>query len=492
MNFEELAISDAMKARMREIGFEWMTPIQAATIPPILDGRDVIGQAKTGSGKTAAFGIPMLEKIEVKQEGNPKLQALILCPTRELSVQVARELRRLGTKKIGLRVVELVGGVPGGPQARQLENGVQVAVGTPGRVLDHLERGRLDCSSLKMFVLDEADRMLEMGFQEEMDGILGRLPSVRQTLLFSATFPRGIMAMSARYQTDALQIVPSQLSAQLSAQLSRNEASADSSALQSASHSLIRQEFRVVVHLENKPDALLNLLWETDPESAIVFCNFKTVSFELVRELKSLGISADCLNGDLEQRERDLVMARFRNKSLRILVATDVAARGIDVAGLDLVVNYELPQKPENYVHRIGRTGRAGKTGLAVSLIMEREKNRAPALVAQAGGAVSANGEELFSEARIGAPEGKPRPALQAAMETLILLEGRKNKMRPGDILGALTGEAGGLSGEQVGKIEIHDFHAFVAIDKKVVARALERLQNGRIKGRRVRVERPR
>ncbi len=488
MKFESLAISELMKARMREIGFESMTPIQAATIPPILEGRDVIGQARTGSGKTAAFGIPMLEKIEIRQEGNPKLQALILCPTRELSTQVARELRRLGTKKIGLRVVELVGGVPGGPQARQLEKGVQVAVGTPGRVLDHLERGRLDVSGLKMLVLDEADRMLEMGFQDEMDGILGRLPSTRQTLLFSATFPRGIVEMSARYQTDAIQIMP----AQMSAPSSKHEASADPSALQSAPHSLIRQEFRVVGHLENKPDALLNLLWETDPESAIVFCNFKAVSFELTRELKSLGISADCLNGDLEQRERDLVMARFRNKSLRILVATDVAARGIDVAGLDLVVNYELPQKPENYVHRIGRTGRAGKTGLAVSLITEREKNRAPALVAQAGGAVSANGEELFSEARIGAPEGKPRPALQAAMETLILLEGRKNKMRPGDILGALTGEAGGLSGEQVGKIEVHDFHAFVAIEKKVVARALERLQSGRIKGRRVRVERPR
>jgi ATP-independent RNA helicase DbpA len=488
VKFESLAISELMKARMREIGFESMTPIQAATIPPILEGRDVIGQARTGSGKTAAFGIPMLEKIEIRQEGNPKLQALILCPTRELSTQVARELRRLGTKKIGLRVVELVGGVPGGPQARQLEKGVQVAVGTPGRVLDHLERGRLDVSGLKMLVLDEADRMLEMGFQDEMDGILGRLPSTRQTLLFSATFPRGIVEMSARYQTDAIQIMP----AQMSAPSSKHEASADPSALQSAPHSLIRQEFRVVGHLENKPDALLNLLWETDPESAIVFCNFKAVSFELTRELKSLGISADCLNGDLEQRERDLVMARFRNKSLRILVATDVAARGIDVAGLDLVVNYELPQKPENYVHRIGRTGRAGKTGLAVSLITEREKNRAPALVAQAGGAVSANGEELFSEARIGAPEGKPRPALQAAMETLILLEGRKNKMRPGDILGALTGEAGGLSGEQVGKIEVHDFHAFVAIEKKVVARALERLQSGRIKGRRVRVERPR
>ena len=492
MRFESLAISESMKARMREIGFEAMTPIQAATIPKILEGRDVIGQAKTGSGKTAAFGIPMLEKIEIRQEGSPALQALILCPTRELSTQVAREIRRLGTKKIGLRVVELVGGVPGGPQARQLENGVQVAVGTPGRVLDHLERGRLDVLSLKMLVLDEADRMLEMGFQDEMDGILGRLPSTRQTLLFSATFPRGIVEMSARYQTDAMKVVPSEING-------------DSEPIANPAHSLIRQEFRVLGEAgdepatrpvatskpatrhvaASKPDALLRVLWETDPESAIVFCNFKAVSFELTRELKGLGISADCLNGDLEQRERDLVMARFRNKSLRILIATDVAARGIDVAGLDLVVNYELPQKPENYVHRIGRTGRAGKPGLAVSLITEREKSRARALA-------SLPDDEFFSPALGGTPEDKPRPTLQATMETLILLEGRKNKMRPGDILGALTGEAGGLSGEQVGKIEIHDFHAFVAVDKRVAARALERLQSGRIKGRRVRVERPR
>ncbi len=475
MNFDELAISDSMKARLKEIGFTAMTPIQEATIPVILAGRDVIGQSKTGSGKTAAFGIPILEKIVVRQEGHPELQALILCPTRELSAQVARELRRLGTKKIGLRVIELGGGVPGGPQARQLENGVQVAVGTPGRVLDHLERGRLDLASLRMLVLDEADRMLEMGFQEEMDGIFSRLPESRQTLLFSATFPRGILEMSARCQNDAIPLKPEVPST--------DEA-------ESSTQALIRQEFRVLEGGEgqgtDRTDALLSLLWETDPESAIVFCNFKAVSFELVRDLKMLGISADCLNGDLEQRERDLVMARFRNRSLRILVATDVAARGIDVAGLDLVVNYELPQKTENYVHRIGRTGRAGKTGLAVSLILPREKDRARMLVGPAFG------DEIFAPARTGTPEGGAKPALQAGMETLIILEGRKNKMRPGDILGALTGEAGGLSGEQVGKIEIHDFHAFVAIEKKSAARALARLQEGRIKGRKVRVERPR
>ena len=474
MNFDELHISPLLKARLKEIGFQTMTPIQALTIPRILEGHDVIGQAKTGSGKTAAFGIPILEKIEIRQEGNPKLQALILCPTRELSAQVARELRRLGTKNIGLRVLELAGGVPGGPQARQLEGGVQVAVGTPGRVLDHLERGRLDLQHLKLWVLDEADRMLEMGFQDEMEGILARVPTKRQTLLFSATFPRGILDLSARYQENALQLIPAEATP-----IEAEGASAP------ASHSLIRQEFRVLGENLDRTDALLSVLWETDPESAIVFCNFKAVSFDLVRELKALGISADCLNGDLEQRERDLVMARFRNRSLRILVATDVAARGIDVAGLDLVVNYELPQKGESYVHRIGRTGRAGKTGLAISLIGAREKDRAKGL---AGPDAS---DEIFAEARTGVPEGRTKPALQAPMETLIILEGRKNKMRPGDILGALTGEAGGLSGEQVGKIEIHDFHAFVAIEKKSASKALARLQNGRIKGRKVRVERP-
>jgi ATP-independent RNA helicase DbpA len=489
LNFDELPLSGGMKARLKEIGFAAMTPIQRLTIPVILEGRDLIGQAKTGSGKTAAFGVPMLEKIEIRQEGHPVLQALVLCPTRELSAQVARELRRLGTKKIGLRVVELSGGVPGGPQRAQLENGVQVAVGTPGRVLDHLTRGKLDLSRLKIFVLDEADRMLEMGFQEEMDGILGHLPESRQTLLFSATFPRGILEMSARYQREATRVVPEEMPQSSDAVLSGEGAA--------GGHSLIRQEFRVLGNGReeggpDKTDALLSLLWEIEPESAIVFCNFKSSSFDLVRDLKALGISADCLNGDLEQRERDLVMARFRNRSLRILVATDVAARGIDVAGLDLVVNYELPQKPENYVHRIGRTGRAGKPGLAVSFITERERNRAQMLAdASTGGSNGEGAAPVFAEARVGPPESKPKPAMQAMMETLILLEGRKNKMRPGDILGALTGEAGGLSGDQVGKIEIHDFHSFVAIEKKVAARALERLRNGRIKGRRVRVERP-
>ncbi|NDG85325.1 MAG: ATP-dependent RNA helicase DbpA [Proteobacteria bacterium] len=474
MKFDELSLSQSMLARLKEIGFDSMTPIQALTLPRILEGSDVIGQAKTGSGKTAAFGIPMLEKIDVRQEGHPDLQALILCPTRELSVQVARELRRLGTKKVGLRVVELVGGVPGGPQARQLENGIQVAVGTPGRVLDHLLRGRLDLAKLKFLVLDEADRMLEMGFQDEMEGILSKLPEDRQTLLFSATFPKGIRELSARYQKDAIQVAP------------HEEATSPGEAPTGASHSLIKQEFRVLEEGMDRTDALLSVLWETDPESAIVFCNFKAVSFELARDLKALGISADCLNGDLEQRERDLVMARFRNRSLRILIATDVAARGIDVAGLDLVVNFEIPQKAENYVHRIGRTGRAGKPGLAISLITERERVRAQAL---AGTAAS---EEMFQNAKTGEPEDRSKPLLQAQMETLIILEGRKNKMRPGDILGALTGEAGGLKGDQVGKIEIHDFHAFVAIEKKSAALALARLQNGRIKGRKVRVDRPR
>jgi len=474
MKFEELSLSPAMLARLKEIGFESMTPIQALTLPRILEGLDVIGQAKTGSGKTAAFGIPMLEKLEVRQEGHPDLQALILCPTRELSVQVARELRRLGTKKVGLRVVELVGGVPGGPQARQLENGVQVAVGTPGRVLDHLLRGRLDLAKLKFLVLDEADRMLEMGFQDEMEGILSKLPEERQTLLFSATFPRGIKELSARYQKNAIQVAPPE------------ESTGEGEPQPEAGDSLIKQEFRVLEEGMDRTDALLSVLWETDPESAIVFCNFKAVSFELARDLKALGISADCLNGDLEQRERDLVMARFRNRSLRILIATDVAARGIDVAGLDLVVNFEIAQKPENHVHRIGRTGRARKPGLAISLITERERVRAQAL---AGAAAS---EGMFQKARTGEPEGGGKPALQAQMETLIILEGRKNKMRPGDILGALTGEAGGLKGDQVGKIEIHDFHAFVAIEKKSAALALSRLQNGRIKGRKVRVDRPR
>jgi ATP-independent RNA helicase DbpA len=466
-NFESLNISPDMMALVKELGYTKMTPIQAESIPALLEGRDLIGQSKTGSGKTASFTIPILEQIHVEQSAFRDVQAMILCPTRELCTQVTREVRKLGRKKIGLQVLELAGGVPVGPQARSLETGVHIVVGTPGRVLDHLERGTLNLSALKFIVLDEADRMLDMGFQAEMDAVMNALPIERQTILFSATFPPGIQEMSERFQHNAVMVKIEQ------------------SPEDAASLSTIDQLFYVVNSDQEKAECLLQVFSKEKPESAIVFCNFKASTFELTQELVSLGVSAACLNGDLEQRERDLVMAKFRNQSVRVLVATDVAARGIDVSDLDLVVNFELPQKRENYVHRIGRTGRAGKSGKAISLILERDKNK----VAGMANASGAAGNEVIVDFEKSIPE---HVDLDAKMDTLIILEGRKNKMRPGDILGALTGEAGGLKGDDIGKIEIHDFFSYVAVKKKLASTALMRLQNGRIKGRKVRVEWPR
>ena len=491
MKFEELNISPELKAVVQELGFTAMTPIQAQSIPAILDGRDVIGQSKTGSGKTAAFTIPILEKILVEQSAHRDVQAMILCPTRELCSQVTREVRKLGRKKIGLQVLECAGGVPGGPQAKGLENGVHIVVGTPGRVLDHLGRGKLKLHALKFIVLDEADRMLDMGFQDEMDQIMAALPAERQSVFFSATFPPKIQKMSERFQNNALMVKIEQTPEDI------------------ASLSTVEQEFHVVPSDHDKTECLMQILSKNKPESAIIFCNFKQTTFDLTSDLSRLGVSVACLNGDLEQRERDLVMAKFRNLSVRFLVATDVAARGIDVAGLDLVVNYDLPQKKEVFTHRVGRTGRAGKSGKAVSIIIEREKNKVPHMLAMAGaanaagaaGANSASDDGVAFGAKSSSVAGIPFHVyakklpefvdLSSKMETLVVLEGRKNKMRPGDILGALTGEAG-LKGEQIGKIEIHDFFAFVAVEKKSANIALNRLQTGRIKGRRVRVEWPR
>ncbi len=464
--FETLSVSPLMKALVRELGYEKMTPIQAESIPVLLEGRDLIGQSKTGSGKTAAFTIPILERIHIEQSATRDIQALILCPTRELCSQVTREVRKLGRKKIGLQVLEVAGGMPVFPQKKALESGVHVVVGTPGRVLDHLQRGTLNLSSVKFIVLDEADRMLDMGFEDDMKTVMNALPEQRQTIFFSATFPPNIIKLSSKFQKNAVMVKIAQTPED------------------QASLSTISQKFIVVKEEEQKPEAVFQLLANESPDSAIVFCNFKTTTFELTELLAAEGVSVACLNGDMEQRQRDLVMARFRNQSIRVLIATDVAARGIDIAGLDLVINFELPKMRENYTHRVGRTGRAGKDGKAVSFIRENEKSKVAGLIAQSG-AVSHPPIAEYVKKTL------PRYDLGSKMETIVILEGRKNKMRPGDVLGALTGEAGGLKGKDIGKIEVHDFHTFVAVSRDVAKVALRCLQSGRIKGRRVRVEWP-
>ncbi|MBC7692931.1 MAG: ATP-dependent RNA helicase DbpA [Methylotenera sp.] len=459
--FDTLKLSPDLLEVVKELGYETMTPIQAESIPVLLAGKDLVGQSKTGSGKTAAFSIPFLEKIDLQGQ---KIQALIVCPTRELCTQVAREIRKIGRYRKGLQVLIISGGQPMGPQLGALERGVHVVVGTPGRVLDHIKRKTMDLRQVNTVVLDEADRMLDMGFREDIEMILKGTPATRQTVLFSATFPKTIEGLSRAFLKHPVMVKienePSQMP-------------------------LIRQ-----VCYEIEPDqklpAVKVILHQRKPESVLIFCNLKTRVDELVQELKAAGASVDRLHGDLDQSDRDRVMAKFRNRSTQILVATDVAARGLDVAGMDLVINFDLPAQADNYVHRIGRTGRAGQKGLAIAFLTPKESYKIQMIEQATGVKMERLKISLPSENSTKAPielEGN------AAMETLFIGGGRKEKLRAGDILGALTGEAGGLPGTSIGKIEIQDHFSYVAVSRNHSHVAVDRLRNGRIKGRKFRVE---
>jgi ATP-independent RNA helicase DbpA len=466
LKFSDLKLPALLQEVIAEIGYTTLTPVQAQSIPLLLAGRDLIGQSRTGSGKTAAFSIPILRNVNVKTR---VVQALVLCPTRELCAQVAREMRRLGRRHPGLQVLICSGGQFIAPQIGALEKGAHIVVGTPGRVLDLISRKKLVLGKTTTLVLDEADRMLDMGFQDDMEQILAALPRQCQTVFFSATFPDSIDEMSRKYQRNP---------ARVTIETREDEVPA----IQEIFHEAERDQ---------KATALARILKHHDPESAIVFVNMKAVAQEVAAELEKSGISAAALHGDLEQFDRDRVMARFRNHSVRVLVATDVAARGIDVEALDLVVNFDCPAKPDVYVHRIGRTGRAGKTGVAISIITPKEQykleliseyTRRPAK-ASALPCTSISGRA--SEAPAAA---KKAVTSSARMETISISAGRKDKLRPGDILGALTGEAGGLKGDDVGKIEIHDRISYVAVRKEVAQHALRSLEKGKIKGRTFRV----
>lgn len=452
-NFSVLPLSSDLKTVVMELGFETMTEIQERAIPPLLEGRDVIGRSKTGSGKTAAFGLPILNALNTETR---VVQALVLCPTRELCAQVARELRRLGRRFAGLQVLVLSGGTPGRPQAEALYRGAHIAVGTPGRVLDHLLRENFDPSTLKTLVLDEADRMLDMGFANEMEALMERLPEARQTVLFSATYPPEIQKISRAYQKNPLLIeVADPVDAP--------------SAIQ-----------QVVFNVEKdaKVEAAIEVLKACRRGSALIFCNQKATVAEVAKEFTRAGLNAGAIHGDLEQAERDQILALFRNGSRPFLVATDVAARGIDIPDLPLVINFDLANTVETYTHRIGRTGRAGKSGTAITLANASERLRLYDFSRELKTPIedgTINDLKFLRDAV---------PAAQTAMQTLWISGGRKDKVRPGDILGALTGEAGGLDANHVGKIEIHDHHAFVAVAKDVAEKAARCLQNGRIKNR--------
>ncbi|MDE1515051.1 MAG: ATP-dependent RNA helicase DbpA [Vibrio sp.] len=451
-SFAALNLKPELLANLETMGFATMTPIQAQSLPAILNQQDVIGQGKTGSGKTAAFGLGVLSNLNVKRF---RVQALVLCPTRELADQVATDIRTLGRTIHNIKVLTLCGGMPMGPQIGSLEHGAHILVGTPGRILDHLSKDRIDLSELNTLVLDEADRMLEMGFQEALEAIVAAAPTDRQTLLFSATFPASIEKIAQNVTRNATMIQVA------------------------ATHdtSTIRQYFYKVDGSEARDQALETLLLHHQPSSAVVFCNTKREVQNVADALHQAGFSVIELHGDLEQRERDQALVQFANKSISILVATDVAARGLDVDNLDAVFNYDLSRDPEVHVHRIGRTGRAGSKGLAFSFFSDNESYR----VAQ----IDEYMDIAIEPATLPQPTAGARPYL-SNMVTIQIDGGKKDKVRPGDILGALTSD-GELTAAQIGKINLFPMRAYVAVDKKVVHKALNKIANGKMKGRQFR-----
>jgi ATP-dependent RNA helicase DbpA len=453
--FSALHLKAPMLRNLASLGYAEMTPVQARSLPLILAGKDVIAKAKTGSGKTAAFGIGLLTQLEVSSF---RVQSLVLCPTRELADQVGKELRRLARFTDNIKILTTCGGVPFGPQMSSLEHGAHLVVGTPGRLLDHLRRGSLDLSALRTLVLDEADRMLDMGFQEEISALIAAAPRKRQTLLFSATYPESIAAMSAAIQHEPVEV--------------RVDETHDEGAIEQVFYEVEREE---------RTEAVARILGHYRPESTLIFCNTKIECQELADALVSRSFAALAIHGDLEQRERDQVLVRFANRSASVLVATDVAARGLDIKELPAVINYELSRNPEIHTHRIGRTGRAGEQGLAVSLVTHRE-SRLITAIEDALGSTIVRGELAELAAAAGRPPAPP-------MVTLCIDGGRKNKLRPGDILGALTGE-GGIAGSEAGRIDVFDFHTYVAIMRQSVEQALACLGSNRIKGRFFKVRR--
>ncbi len=522
MRFDESGLNAPILRAVAEMGFEEMSPIQAAAIPVALEGKDMIGQAQTGTGKTAAFGIPLLQRVDPKDKS---FQALVLCPTRELAIQVAEEIRKLAKFMHGVKVLPIYGGQDINKQIRSLKGGVQVIIGTPGRVMDHMRRHTLKMGTVKMITLDEADEMLNMGFREDIETILKELPEERQTLLFSATMPQPIMELAADYQKDAeiVRVVKKELTVPKI------------------------EQYYYEVRQKNKPEVLARLLDMYDPKRALVFCNTKKLVDELVADLQLRGYFADGLHGDLKQQQRDRVMEAFRSGKIDLLVATDVAARGIDVDDVEAVFNYDVPQDDEYYVHRIGRTGRAGRVGTSHTLVVGKEiyklkdimrycktkihlrpipsandinAIRSEKLMKQvdeliAGGELKAMTEliekhieetdctslemaaallklamgEIATETSFDAGLDMSEGEGKTARARLFVNVGKRDRIRPGDIVGAIAGESG-MPGQLVGSIQMYDNYTFVEVPVDYADAVLEAMQNVKIRGRNIQMER--
>ena len=537
VKFEDLQINDNIKRAVIEMGFEEPSPIQAQSIPVILSGKDVIGQAQTGTGKTAAFSIPILEMVNPEDKN---LQALVLCPTRELAIQVSTEIRKIGKYMHGIKTLPVYGGQPIDRQIKSLKGGVQVVIGTPGRVIDHINRKTIKMDNVKMIILDEADEMLDMGFREDIEMILSKTPEDRQTTFFSATMPKGILELTKKYQNDPEHI-----------KVVRKELTVPN----------IKQYY-IETRSANKLEVLCRLIDVYNPKLSVVFTNTKRGADELVGDLQARGYFADALHGDLKQTQRDIVMDKFRNGTIDILVATDVAARGIDVDDVEAVFNYDLPQDEEYYVHRIGRTGRAGRSGISFSFVFGKEmrkmrdierytktklvKHGIPSVadveekkvgaffnqvkeVIEAGhltkqlqwlerfceesdteyGVVDvaaallklALGDEEKQEI-IEEPsrEGRNRrdrgskgskgsdTGAKEGMVRLFINVGRNQRVQAKDIVGAIAGEVG-IPGKLVGTIDIYDKYTFVEVPKQNAKKVLEKMKDIKIKGNKINIE---
>ena len=452
-DFATLPLSPQALANLTQLGYLQMTPIQAASLPVALLGRDLIAQAKTGSGKTAAFALALLANLNPRRFA---IQAMVLCPTRELADQVTTEIRRLARAEENIKVVTLCGGVALRGQLASLEHGAHVVVGTPGRIMDHLARGSLQLEALNTLVLDEADRMLDMGFLDDIVKVARQCPKERQTLLFSATYPEGIQALAAQFMKSPQQIA---------VQAQHEEGK-------------IRQRWYQVKNTE-RLHAVSLLLNHFRPQSSLAFCNTKQQCRDLVQVLQAQGFSALALFGELEQRERDQVLVQFANRSCSVLVATDVAARGLDIADLEAVINVDVTPDAEVHIHRIGRTGRGAAEGLALNLASMDE-------MGSVGKIEQLQGRESEWHPLAELTAGSAAP-LQPAMATLQIVGGRKEKIRAGDVLGALTGDAG-FTREQVGKINVNEFSTYVAVDRRIAREAAHKLSTGRVKGKSVKV----
>lgn len=519
MYFEELCLDQRILRAVTEMGFEQASPIQAKSIPIAMEGRDMIGQAQTGTGKTAAFGIPLLQRVDPH---NKKLQAIVLCPTRELAIQSANEVRRLAKFMHGIKVLPVYGGQEISKQIRSLKGGVQVVIGTPGRVIDHINRHTLKMEQVGTIVLDEADEMLNMGFREDIETVLETLPPEHQTLLFSATMPKPIMEIARNYlhNPEMVKVVKKELTVPKI------------------------DQYYYEVNPRKKNEVLSRLLDLYDPELSLVFCNTKRKVDELVEDLKGRGYFAEGLHGDMKQSQRDRVMNGFRNGRTDILVATDVAARGIDVDDVEAVFNYDVPQDDEYYVHRIGRTGRAGRSGRAFTLVVGREiyklkdiqrycktkikrqpipsvdditEIKAEKILEKAGGLIESENLGKMIDILEEHLDDKEYSSLEMAAALLMLqmgengigeLEqeefgdtgaepgmvrlfiniGKKNRVRIGDILGAVAGESG-MEGELVGAIDMYDSYTFVEVPREYASEVIDAMKHARIKGKQVNVE---